>query len=58
MLTLRAIPVHRHCQSATAAAVVIGLHVTQYWTGTESPVCLGCKVLDRTDSLLARPCVL
>jgi len=38
--------------------VVIGLHVTQYWTGTESPVCLCCKVLDRTDSLLARPCVL
>jgi len=59
--------------AAAAAVVVIGLHVTQlydancyvarrtdrqYWTGTESPVCLCWKVLDRTDSLLARPCVL
>jgi len=49
--------------------VVIGLHVTQlcdancyverqYWTGTESPVSLCWKVLDRTDLFFAGPCVL
>ena len=30
----------------------------QYWTGTESPVSLCWKVLDRTDLLFAGPCVL
>ena len=53
--------------NAAAAAAVRSLHVTwnrpplpdgQYWIGTESPVSLCWKVLNRTDPVLAGPCVL